>query len=218
MNERNLRIQIVARARELEAAGLNRGSSGNISARCGDTMLITPTAVPPRELEPAMLARMSLDANDARSEGPLPPSSEWRFHRDLLRARPDFDAVIHTHSPFATILSIARRPIPAVHYMMAAFGGSVIRCSDYACYGTQALSDAVLSAIEGMAGCLMANHGMIVGGSDLARATWLAHELEALAHQFFHVLQIGGGQVLSGHDLAETAKGFATYGVGESKP
>jgi L-fuculose-phosphate aldolase len=217
MNEQNLRIQIVSRARELEAAGLNRGSSGNISARCGDAMLITPTAVPSRELEPAMLARMPLDANDARWEGSLPPSSEWRFHRDLLRARPDFKAVIHTHSPFATILSIARRPIPAVHYMMAAFGGSEIRCSDYACYGTQALSDAVLSAIEGMAGCLMGNHGMIVGGPDLARATWLAHELEALAHQYFHVLQIGGGHVLSAADLAETAEGFATYGVRASK-
>jgi L-fuculose-phosphate aldolase len=218
MIEQELRTEIVDRARELCAAGLNRGSSGNISARCGDAMLITPTAVPPRELEPAMLARMPLDADDGSWEGPLPPSSEWRFHRDLLHARADFNAVVHTHSPFATILSIARRPIPAVHYMMAAFGGSEIRCSDYACYGTQALSDAVLAAIDGMAGCLMGNHGMVVGGPDLTRVTWLAHELEALAHQYFHVLQIGGGHILSDADLAETAKGFANYGVREREP
>jgi L-fuculose-phosphate aldolase len=101
--------------------------------------------------------------------------------------------------------------------MMAAFGGSEIRCSNYACYGTQALSDAVVTAIEGMAGCLMGNHGMVVGGPDLTRATWLAHELEALAHQYFHVLQIGGGHILDDADLAETAKGFTNYGVRERK-
>jgi L-fuculose-phosphate aldolase len=218
MTEQGLRTEIVARARELGAAGLNRGSSGNISARCGDAMLITPSAVPPGELEPAMLARMPLDADGGRWEGPMLPSSEWRFHRDLLLARADFNAVVHTHSPFATILSIARRPIPAVHYMMAAFGGTEIRCSDYACYGTQSLSDAVLAAIEGMAGCLMGNHGMVVGGPDLTRATWLAQELETLAHQYYHVLQIGGGHVLSEVDLAETAKGFASYGLRKREP
>jgi L-fuculose-phosphate aldolase len=218
MKEAALRAQIVACARELDATGLNRGSSGNVSARCGDALLITPSAIPPSRLEPDMLARMPLEDERGTWEGPLPPSSEWRIHRDLLRARADFDAVIHTHSPFATILSIARRPIAAVHYMMAAFGGPEIRCSDYACYGTAELSNAVLRAIDGMAGCLMANHGMVVGGPNLTRAAWLAHELEALAHQYFHVLQIGGGHVLSEAELAETASGFASYGVQERPP
>lgn len=217
MSEAALRAEIVATARELDAAGLNRGSSGNISARCGDALLITPSAVPSAQLEPEMLARMPLERDYGSWEGPLKPSSEWRFHIDLMRARTDFDAIVHTHSPFATILSIARRPIPAVHYMMAAFGGPEIRCSDYACYGTAELSAAVLRAIDGMAGCLMGNHGMIVGGPNLARAAWLAHELEALAHQYFHLLQIGGGHVLTAEELAETAKGFAGYGVQGTK-
>lgn len=212
MSEAALRAEIVACARELDASGLNRGSSGNISARCGDALLITPSAIPAGQLEPDMLARMPLDGSGSW-KGALEPSSEWRLHTDLLRARGDFNAVVHTHSPFATILSIAHKPIPAVHYMMAAFGGPEIRCSDYACYGTAALSDAVLSALGDMAGCLMGNHGMIVGGPSLARTAWLAHELEALAHQYFHVLQIGGGHVLSTEDLADTAKGFASYGV-----
>ncbi|HEX8058984.1 MAG TPA: class II aldolase/adducin family protein [Novosphingobium sp.] len=212
MNEAALRAEIVACARELDASGLNRGSSGNVSARCGDALLITPSAIPAGQLEPDMLERMPLDGSGTW-EGPLKPSSEWRLHTDLLRARSDFNAVVHTHSPFATILSIARRPIPAVHYMMAAFGGPEIRCSDYACYGTAALSDAVLRALGDMAGCLMGNHGMIVGGPNLDRAAWLAHELEALAHQYFHVLQIGGGHVLTAEDLADTAQGFASYGV-----
>lgn len=212
MNEAALRTEVVACARELDASGLNRGSSGNVSARCGDALLITPSAVPARELEPDMLALMPLDGS-GNWDGPLKPSSEWRLHCDLLRSRSDFNAVVHTHSPFATILSIARKPIPAVHYMMAAFGGPEIRCSDYACYGTAALSDAVLRTLGDMAGCLMGNHGMIVGGPSLRRAAWLAHELEALAHQYFHILQIGGGHVLSVEDLAETAKGFASYGA-----
>lgn len=216
MNEAALRAEIVACARELDASGLNRGSSGNISARCGDALLITPSALRAGQLEAGMLARMPLDGGGAW-EGSLEPSTEWRLHIDLMRARGDFDAIIHTHSPFATILSIARKPIPAVHYMMAAFGGAEIRCSDYACYGTAELSGAVLLALGDMAGCLMGNHGMVVGGPNLTRAAWLAHELEALAHQYFHLLQIGGGHVLSAEELAETAKGFASYGVQEHR-
>lgn len=198
--------------RELEEAGLNRGSSGNVSARCGEAILVTPSGVPSKQLEPEMLALMPLEGEYGSWQGPMKPSSEWRFHIDLMRERSDFNAIVHTHSPFATILSIARKPIPAVHYMMAAFGGSEIRCSDYACYGTAELSAAVLAAIQGQAGCLMANHGMIVGGPSVARTAWLAQELEALAHQYYHVLQIGGGHVLSEAELAETAKGFASYG------
>ena len=214
---RPLRIDIVAHARALNAAGMNRGSSGNLSVRDGSDMLITPSGVPAAALEPDMMARMPLDRDDGAWEGPLKPSTEWRFHRDLLRARPEFCAVVHTHAPFCTILAIARQPIPAIHYMMAAFGGPEIRVADYACYGTAALSAAVLTAMEGRAGCLMANHGMIVGGPTLARACWLAEELEALAHQYFHVLQIGGGHPLGAEDLAETARGFASYGVQTEK-
>ncbi len=191
----DLRADLIACAHELDASGLNRGSSGNLSVRDGEAMLITPSGVAALALEPAMIARMPLDREDGSWEGPLKPSTEWRFHRDLLRARPEFNAVVHTHAPFSTILAIARKPIPAIHYMMAAFGGPQIRVADYACYGTAALSAAVVAAMEGRAGCLMANHGMLTAAPTLARATWLAHELEALAHHYVHVLQIGGGHV-----------------------
>lgn len=209
----DLRAEIVAQARALDASGLNRGSSGNLSARDGDAMLITPSGIPAGSLEPEMLARMPLDREDGHWEGPLKPSTEWRFHRDLLRARPEFHAVVHTHAPFSTILAIARKPIPAIHYMMAAFGGPEIRVADYACYGTAALSAAVVAAMEGRMGCLMANHGMLTAGPTLPRATWLAHELEALAHQYVHILQIGGGYILTEAELDEARAGFATYGL-----
>jgi L-fuculose-phosphate aldolase len=214
MSEQALREEITETARTLNALGLNRASSGNVSARLdADMMLITPSGIPPERIEPAMIARMRLSGGEMRWEGLCKPSTEWRFHRDLLRARGDINAVVHTHAPFSTILAIARKPIPAIHYMIAAFGGPDIRCSHYARYGTEELSQAVIAAMEDRNGCLMANHGMVVVGANLARALWLAGELEALAHQYYHILAIGGGHVLSPAQIAETAKGFESYGV-----
>ncbi len=204
---------MVAACKKLEAEGLNRGASGNISVRIDDHMMISPTAVAYEVIEPQMMAKMVLSDGDGAWEGPNPPSSEWRFHRDIMIARPDVNAVVHTHAPWCTVLSVARKPIPAIHYMIAAFGGSDIRVADYARYGTAELSTHVVKAMDGRNGCLMANHGMVVGGADLTRALWLAGELEALAHQYYHALAIGGGQLLSAEQIEETARGFESYGV-----
>lgn len=217
MTENELRADLVAKAKELDASGLNRGASGNLSVRCGDRMLITPSAVPYPTLTADMIAAMPLEDAYGSWEGPLKPSTEWRFHLDLMRERPDIDAVVHTHAPWCTVLSIARKPIPAVHYMMAAFGGSEIPVCDYACFGTAELSAHVIKTMEGRAGCLMANHGMLTVAATLNRACWLAHEMEALAHQHYHALLIGGGHVLSDAQIADTAKGFSSYGVQDRK-
>lgn len=211
--ETALRAELVREARRLVPLGLTQGTSGNLSVRCGARMLITPSAIPYEDLTPELICAMPLDDPEGSWEGPRKPSSEWRFHRDILRARPDVNAVVHAHSPFATVLSIARRDIPAVHYMIAGFGGPTIRCGGYALFGTQALSDRVLEAMEGRNGCLMANHGMIAAGPSLARAMWLAVELETLAMQHFRVLQIGGGAVLTDAEVAEAAAMFAGYGA-----
>lgn len=213
MSEAQLRLEMVSACKKLEASGLNRGASGNISVRLGDHMLITPTAIPYDVIEPGMIARMEIGDPDGKWEGPIAPSSEWRFHREILLNRSDMNAVVHAHAPFSTILAIARKPIPAMHYMIAAFGGPDVPVADYARYGTQALSDNILEAMADRKGCLMANHGMVVGGADLTRAMWLAGELEALAHQYWHVLAIGGGHVLSDGEIEETARGFESYGV-----
>jgi len=207
-----LREEIVRVARALDARGLNRGSSGNVSARDGAAMLITPSGVPPAALAPELVARMALADDGGGWEGPLAPSTEWRFHRDLLRARPEFGAIVHSHAPWSTVLAVARRPIPAIHYMIAAFGGADIRCAGYARFGTAALSEAVVAAMAGRHGCLMANHGMLTAGPDLSRALWLAEELEALAHQLVHALAIGGPVLLSAAEIAEAAAAFAGYG------
>ena len=217
-DETTLRRAIIAQCRRMNAIELNQGTSGNISARCGGRLLITPSAVPNDEMEPAMIASMSIEdgGEDGAWEGPLAPSSEWRFHLDLTRARPDLGAIVHTHAIYCTTLAIARRPIPAVHYMMAAFGGTCIRCADYATFGTEALSRAVLAAMRGRNACLMANHGMLAAGPDLDRAMWLAVELETLARQYFNTLLIGGPVLLDEAEIADAARSFANYGRRDS--
>ena len=212
-DETALREAIIEQCRWMNAVGLNQGTSGNISARHGEAMLITPSATPYERMEPELIARMPLAAEDGAWEGPLKPSTEWRFHRDILRARPDVGAVVHTHSTFATVLSISRREIPACHYIIAAFGGPTIRCADYATYGTAELSQNALRALEGRNGCLLANHGMIAAGQSLDKAMWLAVELETLAKQYFYALQIGAPVILDDGEIGRVRDGFRSYGL-----
>lgn len=215
--ERGLRQAIIDKCLWMNQSGFNQGTSGNISARWGDRMLITPSATPYERLTPEMIAAMPLADEEGAWEGPLKPSTEWRFHRDILRARPDAGAVVHTHSTFATVLAIARKEIPSCHYMIAAFGGDEIRCADYATYGTAELSANALKAMEGRNGCLLANHGMIAVGANLDKAMWLAVELETIAKQYYHSLLLGGPVLLSREEIADTRKGFATYGLQDRK-
>ncbi len=216
-DERDLRQAIIDKCLWMNASGFNQGTSGNISARWGDVMLITPSATPYEKLTPEMIAAMPIADETGAWDGPLKPSTEWRFHRDILRARPDAAAVVHTHSTFATVLAIARKEIPSCHYMIAAFGGDEIRCADYATYGTAELSANALKAMEGRNGCLLANHGMIAVGGSLDKAMWLAVELETIARQYYHSLLLGGPVLLTPDEIADTRKGFTTYGLQDRK-
>jgi L-fuculose-phosphate aldolase len=211
--ERRLRAEIIAKARWMNASGLNQGTSGNISVRHGGAMLVTPSAIPYDRMQPDMIAAMPIEGEYGDWAGPLAPSTEWRFHLDIMRSRPEIGSIVHTHSTYATVLAIARRHIPACHYMIAAFGGMEVRCSGYARYGTKELSEHALAALEGRSACLLANHGMIATGADLEKAMWLAVELETIARQYYLSLLIGGPVLLSDAEIAETREGFATYGV-----
>ena len=208
-----LRKAIIAKCRWMNAAGLNQGTAGNISVRYKDRMLITPSATPYAEMEPDMIASMPIEGEYGSWTGPLKPSTEWRFHLDILRARPDVGAIVHTHATFSTILAIANKPIPACHYMVAAFGGTDVRVASYATYGTKELSDNALAALTDRNGCLLANHGMIAVGADLDKAMWLAHELETLAKQYYHSLLIGGPVILPDAEIARVKESFKGYGL-----
>lgn len=204
------RAAIVDAMRGLDSLGLNRGSSGNISVSISDGFLITPTGRQPGELKPADIVRM---ASSGECRGRLRPSSEWLFHRDIYARRGDAGAVVHAHSPHATALACLRRDIPAFHYMVAVAGGSSIRCADYATFGTQALSDAALRALEGRRACLLANHGQIAIGRTLADAVRLAVEVESLAEQFLKALQVGEPVILDEAEMTRVLEKFRTYGA-----
>ena len=218
MDERDTRRKIIDLCLEMNATGLNQGTSGNISARFDGAMLITPSGVPYADLEPDAIVRMGLDHDRHEWEGDLRPSSEWHFHRAILQAKPEQGAIVHTHSTFATVLSIGRRDIPACHYMIAAFGGSTVRCAEYETFGTPELSASVLRAMADRSACLLANHGMIACGKDLDKAMWSAVELETLSRQYYHALQLGQPFILGDAEMDRVAEKFKGYGPGKPAP
>ena len=214
-----LREAVVATARAMNAAGINRGKSGNVSARwCDggfDGFLVTPTGVPYDLTTPDQVVAMTL-AGDAR--GAMLPSSEWRFHRDIYVARADARAIVHTHAPFATTLACMQRGIPPFHYMIAVAGGKDIRCAPYATFGTQELSDHAVAALTGRRACLLANHGMIAIGASLEATLALAVEVETLAEMYWRALQVGEPALLPDAEMARVLEKFATYGQPHAAP
>lgn len=210
-----LRREIIEACLDMEAKGINQGTSGNISCRSEDGMLITPTAMAYDALQPGDIVRMNFDGE---TEGPRKPSSEWRFHLDILRERPDVGAVVHAHPMACTTLAIMGKGIPAIHYMIAAAGGPDIRCSGYATYGSAALSELAIGALEGRNACLLGHHGMIAVGPSLERAMWLALEVEVLARQYLECLKLGEPPVLPDDEIERVVQKFRGYGQGAEEP
>ncbi|SNB74860.1 L-fuculose 1-phosphate aldolase [Arboricoccus pini] len=211
-NEKTLRQGIIDACRWMNSSGLNQGTSGNISARFENAMLISPSGIPYDQLHPEDIAKLPFKGAYGAYEGPHKPSSEWRFHLDIMLARPEVGAIVHTHSTYATVLAMAHKEIPACHYMIAASGGPNIRCAGYATYGTKELSELALKALDGRTCCLLANHGMIATGADLEKAKWLAVELETIAKQYYMTLTIGGPVILPDAEIAHVIERFKDYG------
>jgi L-fuculose-phosphate aldolase len=209
MNEPELRAALAGTARRTVSHGLNKESSGNVSVRLGEGFLITPSGLPNDTLEPGQMVVVDMEGH---SSGGLKPSSEWRIHRDIYRARPEVQAVVHAHSPHAVSLSCLRRGIPSFHYMVAAAGGKDIRCAGYATFGTQALSDAVLEALQDRRACLMANHGLVAVGASLDAALSLAVEVEELCAQFWRAKLMGEPVLLNDAEMDEVLERFKHYG------
>lgn len=193
----------------LQALGLNQGTSGNASVRHGDNFLITPSGMPIGDMSTSSMVEMNM-LGEAICTGK--PSSEWRFHRDIYQAKPEVGAVIHTHSMFATTLACLRKDIPPFHYMIAVVGGDTIRCSDYALFGTQRLSDNAIEALKDRRACLLANHGMIAVGKSLQQALDVALEVETLCEQYWRALQIGKLSILSAEEMRAVFDQFKDYG------
>lgn len=206
-----MRAAIIAAAKRLDTAGFMPSKSGNLSVRDGDGFVVTPAALPYAKLHGTDMVRVGLDGSVA--DGQRRPSSEWRLHQAIYAARPDAQAIVHTHSPRATALSCARRGIPPFHYAVLAAGGPDIRCAEHATFGTQALADNCIRAMEGRRAVLLANHGVVAIGATLDKAEVLAREVENLAGQYLALLASGLAPVLlNGQELDEAAAQFSDYG------
>jgi Ribulose-5-phosphate 4-epimerase and related epimerases and aldolases len=206
------RTEMVETCRRMNAAGLNQGSAGNISVRRGEGFLITPSSLAYDVMGPDDIVAMDFDGTYAGRR----PSSEWRFHRDILRSRPDIDVVLHCHSVYATTVACHHRAIPAFHYMVGIAGGTTIRCAPYATFGTQALSDAAIAALDGRLACLLGQHGQIALGKTLEGALWMASEVETLARLYVQALSIGEPPVLPDDEMERVIAQMKrmSYGLG----
>lgn len=209
MNEAELREAAVAAARRMDALGMNRGSTGNLSHRLGEGMLITPTGMGADDLRAQDLVWLGWDGT---LRGDWQPSSEWHFHQAIYRARPDLHAVLHTHSTHAAALACLRRELPAFHYMVAIAGGDSVPCVPYSLFGTEALSNDVAGAFAQRDACLMANHGLVAGGANLPKAMKVLQEIESLCEVYLKALAVGQPAVLSRKQMAEVIEKFKSYG------
>jgi L-fuculose-phosphate aldolase len=208
--DRKLQEELIAACRELARLRLTHGTSGNISLRRDERQFfVSPTGMSYDALEADDIPLVDLDG---RWFGRRLPSSEWRFHRDIFKSRVDVGAIVHTHSMNATALACTGRSIPAFHYMVAVAGGVDIRCAPYYTFGTQALSDAAVAALEGRKACLLANHGVIAVGADLPAALALAGEVENLAAQYCAALALGDVRILDEVEMRPVLDKFHTYG------
>ena len=205
-----LRQQLIDTAQAMNASGLNQGTAGNLSVRCDDGMLITPSGMDYAGLLVDDIVWMDYAGN---CTGIRKPSSEWRFHAAIYAHRSEARAILHAHPVNCAALACLGKGIPAFHYMVAIAGGKDIRCADYATFGTAELSDNVVSAMEDRSACLMAHHGLTCFAEDLPGALALAIEIEQLAAVYCRILAMGEAKVLDDAEMTRVLEKFSSYGL-----
>ena len=203
------RAALLDAAHAMNRSGLNQGASGNLSIRIDDGFLVTPSGVDYERCTPDSMVTVGMDGN---WQGDLKPSSEWRFHRDIYCARPEAKAIVHAHPHWCTTLACLNLEIPPFHYMIAMAGGNTLRCANYATFGTQQLSDNILTALADRKACLIANHGMVAFHDSLEKALSLAVELEHLAQVYCQCKTLGEPVILDDAEMDRILDKFKTYG------
>jgi len=212
MTELQIRKEIITTCLKMDEIGINQGTSGNVSHRYKDGLLITPSGIVYEELKPKDIVFVPFSSKEDY-QGEFPPSSELDFHYEILKNKPEINTVLHNHSTYATSMAICGMDIPAHHYMVAVAGGYKIPCAKYATFGTKELSKNVVLTLDGYKACLLANHGVITVGDSLKKALWIATEVENLAKQYILAKQIGTPKILSNKEMDIVLKKFSNYGI-----
>ena len=205
---------IISNCLKMNQLGINQGSSGNISQRWEDGFLITPSGIAYDQLQPEDIVFIN---KEGKSPPKTIPSSEWRFHKTIYDTRTELNAVVHTHSLYATTVAIMGKSIPAIHYMIAAAGGNDIPCVPYATYGTPELSEYVKQGFKNRQAILLEHHGMIAAERNLSGALWLATEIETIAHMYVNLLQSNAVRVLPDEEIERVLEKFKNYGLREKE-
>jgi L-fuculose-phosphate aldolase len=204
------RKSVAALYQEAGRRGLIVGSSGNVSLRITEGMVVTPSGGSPDMVSPREMVVVGIGGSVLSRSGT--PSSEWPMHAAIYRAFPKAGCIIHTHADACTALACLNQDLPAFHYMVVQFGGANVRCAPYVTFGTPALAELAVTALHGRTACLLANHGMIVFGDDAAQALGRADLLEALCRQYLMARAAGTPRLLSEEELAAARERFRTYG------
>ena len=211
MNRIELSQHIIDTCIEMTRLGLNQGTAGNVSVRFDNGMLITPTGIPYEQLTPEQIVYVAEDGTF--EEGKL-PSSEWLFHLTCYQHRPDINAVVHNHAINSATVSILNKPIPAIHYMIAASGTTEIPCVPYATFGSPQLAKYVEEGISKSKAILPQHHGLIAGEVNLDKALWLAHEVEVLAELYLKALAVNPEvPTLDDESMQVVLEKFKSYGL-----
>lgn len=217
MEDLNIRVELIKTVLKMNEMGINQGSSGNAAIRVDGGFLITPSGMAYEDISPEDVVLKRPDGSHESPNGLRKPSSEWRFHEDIFAARPEVNAIVHTHGKAVMTIACMQKDIPAFHYMIGVIGGDTIRCSQYKTFATQELSDVALVALEDRKACLLANHGQIALGNSLKQALSMALEVETLCDVYWRTMVAGGAVVLREEQMDEALVKFNKgYGSGKA--
>lgn len=202
---------IVEYGKKLATTGLTKGTGGNLSIydREKQLMVISPTGIDYYKINPEDV--VVLDINGKQIDGDKKPSSEVELHRIFYERRTDIDAIIHTHTMYATTISCLNWTLPPVHYMVA-LAGLDVKCAKYATYGTKELAENAYEAMKDRKAVLLANHGLLAGANDLSNAFNITEEIEYCAELYYRAKSIGEPVILSEEEMILMLDKFKTYG------
>ena len=211
MQREEISLEIINTCLKMESLGLNQGTAGNISHKFKDGILITPSGLAYEKMKVDDIVYIN---ENRETEKNKIPSSEWRFHFDILKAKPDCKAVVHNHAPYSTMVSILDIDfIPAIHYMIAIAGGSTIPCAKYATYGTKELSENILNVLDNRKACILKNHGLVTTDTTLHKALFLSQEVEMISRLYMGVANFKNFHILSDKEIEIVVEKFKNYGL-----